>query len=255
MSRYRLTIAYLGTGFSGWQRQRTAVTIQGTLESCLGDLAHQSVTTMGASRTDAGVHAAGQVAHVDLPFEIPGHGLAAALNARLPEAVRILDARPAAATFHALADARWKRYVYRAHWDGDGHAPWRIQRSASVRPPDRPEVWPDLVMLLPGERDWRGFTVPDPQTRTTVRRLSHARISVTGRSMRLEVVGEGFLRFQVRRIVGALFQVGWGQKEPSWFARCLDHPFDHPPVLTAPARGLTLEHVGYRARQEASAAW
>jgi tRNA pseudouridine38-40 synthase len=244
--RYRLTIAYLGTNFVGWQRQARGPTIQGTLEDVLAGLNGGPVKTLAAGRTDAGVHAAAQVAHADLDISIPGANLTKVLNDRLPDAIRILEAKPVPTTFHAIAHAASKRYVYRAHFDGDAHPPWVIARSAGIRPPDDAAVLDDLVARLPGRRDWRAFTVTEPTTRTTVRTVLAADLEVGTRSLRFEISGEGFLRYQVRRIVGGLMQVSWGHHAPEWFVACLDDPPADPQLHTAPARGLTLEDVTYR---------
>jgi tRNA pseudouridine38-40 synthase len=243
--RYRLTIAYLGTDFVGWQRQARGPTIQGTLEDALSILNGGPVRTLAAGRTDAGVHAAAQVAHADLGITIPGDNLVKVLNTRLPDAIRILEAKPVPTSFHAIAHATSKRYVYRAHFDGDAHPPWDIARSAGIRPPDDAAILDDLVARLPGRRDWRAFTVTRPSTRTTVRTVIDADLQLESRSLRFEISGEGFLRYQVRRIVGGLMQVSWGQHTPEWFIACLEHPPEDPQMLTAPARGLTLEQVSY----------
>jgi tRNA pseudouridine38-40 synthase len=244
-------IAYLGTPFLGWQRQRVGTTIQGTIEAaCSRVLGGAEVTVVGSGRTDAGVHAAAQVAHLDLPVAIPPLNLAKALNNTLPDSIRILKADSVPETFHARYSARSKRYVYRLRWnDGPQPRPWQVLRTATVRRPHDQTAMTSLVESLPGVRDWASFTVADPETSTTTRALFQARWSERRHGLVLELVGSGFLRYQVRRLVGALLQVGWAQHDPGWFCDLLSNPTPGAAIITAPARGLTLEHVGFRAVQ------
>ncbi len=248
-NRVRLVIAYLGTPFLGWQRQPVGATIQGTIEAaCSSVLGGAKVTVVGSGRTDAGVHAAAQVAHLDLPVAIPPPNLAKALNNSLPDSIRILEASSVPETFHARFSARSKRYVYRLRWsDGPQPRPWQVLRTATVRRPQDQAAMAALIESLPGVRDWASFTVTDPETRATTRALYRTRWSERRHGLVLEFVGSGFLRYQVRRLVGALLQVGWEQHDCNWFMDLLSKPTPGAAITTAPARGLTLEHVGFRA--------
>src|SRR6266851_757043 len=137
MSTFKLTLAYDGTGFVGWQRQATGVSIQGLIEDTLCELEGPSVTVIGAGRTDAGVHALGQVASFSLDRVIAPETLVRALNARLPASVRVLAAEEASATFHARFAARMKTYRYRM-WHGDvispfeRHYAWHVMGAFNV---------------------------------------------------------------------------------------------------------------------------
>lgn len=248
-NRVRLVIAYLGTPFLGWQRQPVGATVQGAIEAaCSRACGGLEVQVEGSSRTDAGVHASGQVAHIDLPVAIPPPRLARALNNTLPDTIRILAATSVADTFHARRSSRFKRYVYRLRWsDEPTPRPWRELRTATVGRPRSLESMQFLVDALPGFRDWASFTVTKPQTPTTTRALFKTHFTERRRGLEIELVGAGFVRYQVRRLVGALLQVGWGQNDREWFLDLLTSPTPGAAVLTAPARGLTLEKVGFRA--------
>lgn len=247
MPRYRLTLAYLGTAFAGWQRQPRERTVQGTVEDGLERLFGASVSVVGAGRTDAGVHAAAQVAHVDLAVRLPGPGLKAALNGVLPADVRIRSASRAADGFHALRDATGKRYTYRMRWS-EPELPWAGLRQARVRPPRHWNAMEAAAALLVGRHDMASFTVPDHGRSGTRRTIHRCTLSRLPGGAALTVEGEGFLRYQVRRMVGALLEVGWGRHPVEWIHQLLEDPRPGSPMLTAPARGLTLERVYYRSR-------
>jgi len=243
--RYRLTVAYLGTGFAGWQRQPGVRTVQGELEDALERIAGGAVRVVGAGRTDAGVHAAGQVVHLDLAPEIPPHGLRRALNAALPADLRVRAASRARPDFHARHDAVGKRYTYRMRWRPPD-LPWDGLRWAVVPAPSRWEAMEAAAAALTGRIDAASFTVPDHGRAGTVRTVHRLRIRRLPWGAIVEVEGDGFLRYQVRRMVGTLLEVGWGRRTPAEVATLVERPRPGAPVLTAPARGLTLEAVRYR---------
>lgn len=252
--RYRLVIAYLGGNYRGWQRQRNAPSVQGEIEKALAEVfGGLAVTVEGSGRTDAGVHATGQVAHVDLPIAIPPANLLKALNHSLPEVVRILSAAAVPQTFHSRKSSRGKRYGYRIRWDGaPALPPWQTTRTANIRPPKDPEIIAGLVSLYRGRHDWAAFTVADPVTRTTTRTVYSAKAVVRPWGLRLEFIGNGFVRYQIRRMVGALLQIGWEHYDHDWLKELLASARHSPDVYTAPARGLTLEHVYFRSPGETS---
>jgi tRNA pseudouridine38-40 synthase len=252
--RFALVVAYLGGPFAGWQRQPGRPTVQGELESALRRMTGGTEATVaGAGRTDAGVHASFQVAHLDLPFAIAPEDLVRGLNGHLPAAIRVRAAHPAPPTFDARRSARAKLYVYRAHW-GEPRLPWTELRSAVVRPLRDAASFAIALRALPGRRDMASFTVPDPETGSTWRRLFHCRATHHRTGLRLAFLGESFLRYQVRRMVGALLEVGWGRRTLEDFLGLLEAPRPGARVWTAPARGLTLERVYYRLPGLAAAA-
>ncbi|MEN8164561.1 MAG: tRNA pseudouridine(38-40) synthase TruA [Acidobacteriota bacterium] len=246
--RFRMVVAYLGSNYRGWQRQDNVPSVQAEVEKALAAVFDGLTATLeGSGRTDAGVHATGQVAHADLPATIPPASLVKALNHNLPETIRIRSAAVVPETFHSRINSRGKRYVYRIRWDGAPVLPpWQTLRSANIRPPKDPEHITSLVSMFRGRRDWAPFTVANPVTRTTVRTVFSATAVVQANGLRLEFVGDGFLRYQIRRMVGALLQVGWGHFDQSWLEAQLNSDRHSPDIFTAPARGLTLEHVYFR---------
>jgi tRNA pseudouridine38-40 synthase len=244
--RIKLTVAYLGDDFSGWQRQPARPSVQGELEAALERMTGGvGSAVVGAGRTDAGVHAAGQVAHVDLPVDIPAAGLLKGLNGTLPRSIRVRSATRMPPTFHARKSALGKLYVYRAGWSQPG-LPWLGLRTAVVAKISDEAAMRRAAALLVGLRDVASFTVPDAVTGSTERRLYRASIHRRRNGFEFSFVGDGFLRYQVRRMVGALLAVGRGRLDAGSFRRLLEQPSPGAPLDTAPARGLTLEKVYYR---------
>jgi len=245
--RMKLEIAYHGRPFHGWQRQRDRPTVQGELEAALATLFRgHHVAVVGAGRTDAGVHAAGQVAHLDPPGSIPPEALVHALNVRLPQEIRVLSAHTVAASFHARKSARGKLYTYRARWQ-EAKLPWSELRSATVRKISDLADFTAALGLCRGRHDWSSFTVPHPGTDSTTRTLFSVRLRHLRGGFDLDFVGEGFLRYQVRRMVGALLEVGWCERKLDDFRSLVEDPRPGTKIRTAPATGLCLEHVYYRA--------
>ena len=243
--RVKLTLAYLGTGFHGWQRQIAERTVQGELESVLEDLTGRHVPVIGAGRTDAGVHAAGQVAHLDLLEDIPAPGLVRALNGRLAPDLRIRTARRVDADFHARKSATAKLYVYRASWR-HSRLPWVGLRRAVVPTARDASGLAAAARYLEGRHDMASFTVTDPSQGPTVRTLFQVRVRHRREGLTVSFLGSGFLRYQVRRMVGALLEVGWGHRDPEGVRRLVHEPEPGTCMWTAPAIGLTLEKVLYR---------
>jgi tRNA pseudouridine38-40 synthase len=244
--RMKLVIAYLGTPFHGWQRQRGQRTVQGELERALSKcVGGTRICVAGAGRTDSGVHAAGQTAHCDLPGRIPPERLVSSLNAILPREIRLRSARPVGDSFHAQKSALGKLYIYRLRWR-EPLLPWLDLRSAAVAPVADIEATVTALSLLQGTRDWASFTVPDPGPQSTIRTLYEARLIPRRFGAELRFIGDGFLRYQVRRMVGAVLEVGRGRRDLDSLRRLLDHPTPGASIHTAPAAGLCLEKVYYR---------
>lgn len=259
MPRFKLTLAYDGTLFVGWQRQAAGTSIQGLLEDALARLEKAPVAVEGAGRTDAGVHALGQVASVTLSRDIDAGTLRRALNAHLPSAIRVIDATDVDARFHARFSSSSKVYRYRL-WNAE-----------VVTPFERPFVWhlpaPRLdetamdtaARLLVGTHDFASFQGTGATTRTTERTLFSSRVvrhqleaqawsTATGEADALvtyEVQGDGFLRHMVRNIVGTLIEVGRGRRTPASMLDVLGDRWRASAGDTAPASGLFLVRVSY----------
>lgn len=248
MSRtIKLTLEYDGTGLVGWQRQPSGVSVQGLLEAALAPIEGGPVTVHGAGRTDAGVHALGQVASVTLTAALGAPALARALNAVLPAAVRILSAEEAEPGFHAQFSARGKVYEYRVI-----NAPfvsafahryvWHVPQPLDI------EAMRTAAGPLVGTHDFAGFQGAGSAAATTTRTLSALDIEDGGGydlPMVVRISGDGFLRHMVRNIVGTLVEVGVGRWDP-WRPLAIVESRDRRNAgRTAPARGLFLARVVY----------
>lgn len=243
--RMKLVVAYLGASFCGWQRQLDQPTVQGELEEALRRSTGFEAAVVGAGRTDSGVHAAGQVAHVDLPVFIPPAGLQRGLNGVLHEAIRVRRVVAVRDAFHARRSARGKHYAYRAVWR-ESTLPWVGLRAARTRPPEDWQALQTAVAMLPGDRDMGSFTVVDPEQGSHAKILHRVDLARHDGGLTFHFVGDGFLRYQVRRMVGAVLEVGWGRRTVDSLRLLLDEPRPGSGIWTAPARGLTLERVLYR---------
>jgi tRNA pseudouridine38-40 synthase len=244
MPTYRLTLSYRGAAYAGWQRQENAPSVQQTLEEALERLLGQAVRVVGASRTDAGVHARGQVAHLELAAPFPERGLVHGANHHLPEDVRVLAAAAMPAGFHARKHAWGKEYVY------------RLSRAAVISPLDSLFLAPlhgpvDLEKMaratenLRGRHDFTAFALAGGSHGQPFRSIVAARWEEEGEELRFRVVGEGFLRGMVRALVGTLVEVGTGKRSPESFAGLLAGRPRAEAGPTAPAHGLVLERVFY----------
>jgi tRNA pseudouridine38-40 synthase len=244
--RYRLTVGYVGTEFGGWQRQPNATTVQERLEAAISELVGERVEATGAGRTDAGVHARGQVAHVDLGREFPLGGLVHGANHRLPGSIRVLAAEPAPADFHARFSAVAKEYAYR-FVEARPLDPF-VEPFALAVPEgmDRRSLGA-AVLHLPGRHDFAAFALAGGAHTTTVRTIFSARLEVAGPALTLRLVGDGFLRGMVRGLAGTLLDVALGRRTVAGFAALLAGDSRAAAGATAPAHGLTLERVYYAA--------
>ena len=224
-TRTKLTIAYLGGPFHGWQRQPDRRTVQGEIERALTAMTGGIASTVvGAGRTDAGVHAAGQVAHIDLPSPIPSDGLVRGLNGLLPNEIRIRAAVTVPDAFHARRSARGKLYSYRVRWR-PSPLPWVGVRAAVLPHLAAESELARAASVLVGRHDFASFTVPDAAAEPTVRTLYRIRLDRRRAGIDLHFVGDGFLRYQVRRMVAALLEVGRGRLTAVELRRLLDEPF------------------------------
>jgi len=245
--RLRLDIEYDGTDFSGWAAQPGFRTVEGVLRKAL-DALYPAVGNLAvAGRTDAGVHALGQVAAFTLTRDIDADVVVRALNAHLPEAVRVLAAEIAAADFHPQFAARSKTYRYRI-WNGHAVSPFERAYVWHVPGPLDVEAMAAAARLFEGTHDFKGFQGSGSDVKTTVRTVHESAIgrSVIGDALiHYEIRGDGFLRHMVRTIAGTLVEVGRGRRSAESMRELIAAGDRSAVGQTAPPHGLFLVRVEY----------
>jgi tRNA pseudouridine38-40 synthase len=240
----KLTIAYDGTRFVGWQRQAEGESIQGLIEAALGRLEGAPVTAHGAGRTDAGVHAEGQVASARVSFDLEPATVVRAVNAQLPPDIRVRQVEETAPDFHARFSARGKSYRYQLA-NVPIASPFTRAFAWHVPEPLDPEAMGAAAALLAGTHDFAAFRSTGSDVSTTVRTISRSVVRTAGGLLLYEVDGEGFLRHMVRAIVGTLVDVGRGSRGPGGIGALLDGAARADAGPTAPPHGLFLVRVEY----------
>lgn len=248
MSRViRITLAYDGTDYVGWQRQSEGVSVQGLLEDALRPIEGAAVTVQGAGRTDAGVHALGQVASFRLTASIETETVARALNAVLPPDVRVLDAREASDDFHARFSATGKTYEYRIV-NGPVASPFVRRYVWHVIPRINLAAMRTASQVLVGTHDFAAFQgagTSVASSERTVRRLEWRGGEEADNPLVMEIEGDGFLRHMVRNIAGTLVEIGLGRWPAGDMHRILTSRDRHQAGTTAPPSGLFLTRVLY----------
>ena len=250
--KFNLTIAYDGTAYQGWQVQKTGTGVQEKIEASLAGLFPSKPRLHSSSRTDTGVHALGMVAHFEVPrneFKMPRHQLALAINARLPDDIRVLVATRAAKTFHARFDASGKQYRYYV-WNHPVMNPllrstaWHVPRKLDF------DAMRAAAKMFVGRHDFRSFTANrGDDLQDAVRRLTRCDIKRSGALATFVIEGDGFLYKMCRGIVGTLVQIGYGKYPAAEVVRMLAHKDRRVAGMNAPAHGLVLCKVFYNARR------
>jgi tRNA pseudouridine38-40 synthase len=245
--RIRITLAYDGTDFHGWQIQPGLPTIQGVLEEIVGIVEGKPVHVAGSGRTDAGVHAQAQVASFSLENPIPPENLQRALNRLLPPAIRIVDCAEAPPEFHARFNAVAKTYRYTIRrsticppfeWRYVHHYPYPLDEAAMIA----------AATVFEGEHDFRAFAAADNKLageKSKVRRIFSSALIREGDHLIYTVRGSGFLKHMVRNIVGALIETGRGNLDIPALQTLLSTAPRRGAASTSPAKGLTLQSVEY----------
>ncbi|HJC09459.1 MAG TPA: tRNA pseudouridine(38-40) synthase TruA [Candidatus Blautia merdigallinarum] len=244
MKRIKLTVAYDGTNYCGWQIQPNGITVQEVLEKCLEDLTGKKTEIIGASRTDAGVHALGNVAVFDTDMRMPGEKFSFALNQRLPEDIRIQKAQEVPLDFHPRYRESEKTYVYRILNRQFPIPTLRLYTHFTYVPLDI-EKMSEGGRYLVGEHDFKSFCGAGAQVKTTVRRVQEVSVSREGPMITIKVRGKGFLYNMVRIIAGSLMEIGGGMYPPEHIKEILEARDRQAAGPTAPAKGLTLVGIRY----------
>lgn len=245
MINYKMVIAYDGSRYNGWQKQgNTKDTIQGKLEKVLEKLEGREVEVIGAGRTDAGVHALGQVANVKLESKINGETLLQYLNQYLPEDIAVLSVKEVPMRFHSRLNATEKTYLYRIY---RSEIPNPFIRKYTVTITEKLDIEKMRMAaeLLIGEHDFKSFCSLKKSKKSTIRTLYSITIEEIEEEIRISVRGNGFLYHMVRIIVGTLLEVGTGKKKPEEIEQILEKGERQAAGKTAPAHGLFLKEVKY----------
>ncbi|MEO7298480.1 MAG: tRNA pseudouridine(38-40) synthase TruA [Verrucomicrobiota bacterium] len=249
--KFKLTIAYDGTNYAGWQVQKTGLGVQQKVEESLGKIFPGAKRIHSSSRTDAGVHALGMVAHVEIPqgeFKMPVEKLSLALNAHLPEDIRVLAAVRCAKKFHARFDAKGKQYRYFV-WNSPAMNPllrqqaWHVGQALDLR------AMKQAAKFFLGKHDFKSLAATRSyEMETTVRTLHRCELRRSGPLLTFIIEGDGFLYKMCRGIVGTLVQVGQHKISPEEIENILASKDRREAGMTAPAHGLVLWQVFYSAR-------
>ena len=242
--RVLLTIEYDGSAYCGWQRQLNGPSVQQKVEEALFKVTGERIGIIGASRTDAGVHALGQRAHFDMESAIPADKLPFALNTKLPRDIRVTAGREVDARFHARFDAAGKEYGYLIY---NRRHPSALLRdlSAHVSVPLDVDAMERACRHLPGTHDFAAFQAAGGTAKTTIRRIDSVSVGRQGDEIRLVIYGTAFLYNMVRIIAGTLIYVGQGRLPEDVFARAIETGDRLLLGPTAPPQGLCLNRVDY----------
>jgi len=244
MPRYKLLIEYSGGRYSGWQIQKNARTVAGEIERAVSDAAHRREFELyGAGRTDAGVHALGQVAHLEIYTDLPSETLRTRINDALPSDIHVRAIEKVPHRFHARHDAVSRSYLY------------QISRRKTAF--FKPYVWwikepldvakmREAARALVGMQNFASFSADEPGEKSSKVLVDRVEIADEGDLILVRIVGSHFLWRMVRRIVGVLAAVGRGELTPDRVGGFLEERSDVPATLTAPSSGLFLEGVYYR---------
>lgn len=244
MRRILLIVAYDGTDYCGWQVQPNAITIEGVLNRELSALLKESITVIGASRTDSGVHALGNVAVFDTETRIPAEKISYALNQRLPEDIVIQESREVPADFHPRYCETRKTYEYRIY-NATFPMPLNRRYSHFVYYDMDVQAMQQAANYLLGEHDFASFCSANSQVKDTTRTIYSVEVMKNGPEIVIRIRGNGFLYNMVRIIAGTLIQVGnhlYGPEKVEWMIEQKNRTATGP---TAPAKGLTLVQIEY----------
>jgi len=246
MPNLRLLIEYDGTDFHGFAKQKGARTVQGVLETTLQSLLKEPVQVIGASRTDAGVHARGQVVNFFCSSAIPAEKMASILNRRLPPDLKVLRSAEVPDHFHARYSAQSRLYRYTLYTRPHPSV-WRTRYAYHYPYPLDTERMADALRRIEGTHDFRAFSIKTPPDQNTVRTLYRTSVRRTRDTIQIELEGSAFLRGMVRLIVGHLLLIGRGRLPVDALEAALNQPSKRLSLM-APPQGLCLMRVKYRSK-------
>lgn len=250
MKRIQITVAYDGTRYSGWQIQKNGITVEEVLNGALSKLLAEPIQVIGASRTDAGVHAMGNVAVFDTDTRIPAEKICYAVNGLLPEDIRVIDSAEAAPNFHPRKTNSRKTYEYRI-WNSRFEMPFYRFISYHVHIPLDVEKMRKAAAYLVGEHDFASFCSSGSHVEDTIRTIYQLSIDKDGDMIVIRVTGNGFLYNMVRIIAGTLIEVGNGRFRPEEAGEMLRARDRSKAGRKVPARGLCLRELVFLKEPEA----
>lgn len=250
--RYVLKIAYDGTAYAGWQRQKNALSVQEVLENAVLSALHEAIRITASGRTDAGVHAAGQVCHFDSnTITVPPEKMPDCLNRHLPPDVRVVEGWAAGEDFDANRSAKRKTYCY-SLYVSPREMPLKDRYSVRIEDAPASEVLQAKAKLFEGEHDFKAFCASGSSVKTTVRRVYQVRVeegeSYGSRDIKIFVTGNGFLYNMVRTMVGELLDLSMGRRTEESLTTAYETGERGLLGKTMPAKGLTLVSVEYNER-------
>lgn len=243
--KIKLTVTYDGTNYCGWQVQPNKITVQQTLEDALYKLTGEKIKVVGSGRTDAGVHAEGQVAHFERENDnIPPEKYAIALNIILPDDVKVISSERVDDDFSARRSAKRKTYVYRTYVSS-AILPLKDRFALQIEKQPNVSAMRECARLIEGEHDFKAFCASGSEVKTTTRTVYSIDIIESGNEITFSVTGSGFLYNMVRIIVGTLLAVGRGKIGKSEVMDMLNTGKRSLGGKTIPAKGLCLKQVEY----------
>lgn len=244
MKKIKLIIAYDGINYCGWQIQNNAITVQQKLQEACQKLFSREINCTGASRTDTGVHALGQVAVIEVDTTIPTSRIPYALNAHLPKDIVIVGAEDVPEDFHPRYGAKQKTYVYKIY-NGEFPIPqYRHYAYFYGKTLDTAKMHIGAQYLM-GSHDFKAFCSAGSSVKSTFREIYHCGVTMEDHLISISITGNGFLYNMVRIIVGTLMDIGLGKKKPEDMKAIIASLNREKAGVTAPARGLTLVNIQY----------
>jgi tRNA pseudouridine38-40 synthase len=244
MNRYKLTFEYDGTDFNGWQKQPSGRTVEGEIEKGFSQLFQQDIDVIGQGRTDAGVHAMAQVAHVDLPPTFTCNKIVHAMKGLLPRDIALHSVSQVASSFHARFDAVGRKYQYRATL---GKSPMRRRSTWEISQTPDFKLLQKLATIIIGSHDFINFCVPSGDSyQTTICSIAESSWDLSGNQLSYTIQGNRFLRHMVRRLVGSMMHTATGRETTDDFTRLLKGKESKTKAFSAPPCGLILKEVLYK---------